>query len=170
MGKNKIKKIENLNLPNLSILSIQSNRLTKMENLDSLINLSELYLSDNGLTKIEGLEKLANLRVLDLARNLIERIENIENLKNLEEFWFNDNKLATWEDIELLKELPKLKCLYLEHNPVYYLNNIKPSFIGLTDTQTLNPNYRRKVIMTLPCLEQLDATLCIKPSISSNIN
>ncbi len=42
---------------NLKILSIQSNRITKLEGLDQLINLEELYLSHNGLTEIEGLEK-----------------------------------------------------------------------------------------------------------------
>jgi protein phosphatase 1 regulatory subunit 7 len=41
----------------LKILSLQSNRITKMENLEALLNLEELYLSHNGLSKIEGLEK-----------------------------------------------------------------------------------------------------------------
>jgi Leucine Rich repeats (2 copies) len=43
-------------LQRLRILSIQSNRITKLEGLDSLISLEELYISHNGLTKIEGLE------------------------------------------------------------------------------------------------------------------
>lgn len=48
---------QNLNaFANLKILSIQSNRITKMEGLEELKNLEELYLSHNGLTKIEGLE------------------------------------------------------------------------------------------------------------------
>jgi protein phosphatase 1 regulatory subunit 7 len=167
LGKNKIKKLENLNLPNLSILSVQSNRLSKIENLDSLPNLTELYLSDNGITKIEGLEKLTQLKVLDLASNKIERIENVEHLKNLEEFWFNNNYLSKWEDIDVLKHLTSLKCLYLEHNPIYYVNNMKPSSItAVIDNQTLNSSYRRKIILTLPNLEQLDATLCSKPSIA----
>ena len=80
MGKNKIRKLENLNLPNLEILSIQSNRITHLENLDQLVNLKELYLSDNGLTKIEGLDALINLKVLDFSNNQIERIENISSL------------------------------------------------------------------------------------------
>jgi len=36
---------------------MQSNRITKIENIEELENLEELYLSHNGLTKIEGLEK-----------------------------------------------------------------------------------------------------------------
>ncbi len=159
MGKNKIKKLENLNLPNLRILSIQSNRIVKLENLDGLIKLEELYMSDNGLSKIEGIDKLNKLRVLDLSNNKIEHIENIENVIELEEFWFSNNNLSNWQDIEILKELPKLKCLYLEHNPIYYINNVKPSVL-ITDNQSNNASYRRKIIFTLPNLEQLDATLC----------
>ena len=164
MGKNKIRKLENLNLPNLTILSIQSNRITKLEGLDALVNLEEFYISDNGLKKIEGLDNLKNLRVLDLSNNQIERIENIGHLKKLEEFWFNNNNLATWEDINLLVELTSLKCLYLEHNPIYYINNVRPSLTtALTDNQSNNSAYRRKIIYTLPNLEQLDATLCTRP-------
>lgn len=37
-------------------LSLQSNRLTKIEGLQSLANLRELYLSHNGIEVIEGLE------------------------------------------------------------------------------------------------------------------
>ena len=37
-------------------LSLQSNRLTKIEGLQSLVNLRELYLSHNGIEVIEGLD------------------------------------------------------------------------------------------------------------------
>jgi Leucine-rich repeat (LRR) protein len=40
----------------LKILSLQSNRITKLEGLEGLTNLEEIYLSHNGLKKIEGLE------------------------------------------------------------------------------------------------------------------
>ena len=117
---------------------------------------------------MEGLEKLAKLKVLDLASNKIERIENLESLKVLEEFWFNNNNLAKWEDIDTLRAITSLKCLYLEHNPIYYVNNVKPSSMSaMIDNQVLNSSYRRKIIMTLPNLEQLDATLCSKPSITT---
>jgi protein phosphatase 1 regulatory subunit 7 len=83
-------------------LSIQSNRITKIEGLESLTALEELYLSHNGLTKIEGLENNVSLhdrsverrndaqlrlRTLDVGNNAIEEIENISHLSELEEFW-----------------------------------------------------------------------------------
>lgn len=43
-------------LKNLRSLSIQSNRLTKLEGLEELENLEELYVSHNAIEKIEGLE------------------------------------------------------------------------------------------------------------------
>lgn len=151
----------------MTILSLQSNRITKIENLDFLVNLRELYLSENGITKIQGLENLSKLKFLDLSSNQIEKIENVEHLKELEEFWFNGNNLSKWENIDTLKELTSLKCLYMEHNPIYYVNNVKPTSIGaLNHNQMSNPAYRRKIIFTLPNLEQLDATLCSKPSIT----
>jgi protein phosphatase 1 regulatory subunit 7 len=66
---------------------LQSNRLTRIENLDSLLLLDQLYLSENGLTKLEGLEKNVEISTLDLANNKIRVIENIEHLSKLEEFW-----------------------------------------------------------------------------------
>lgn len=79
LGKNKIRALEvgrlrtrrrrawltgqNLGtFSSLRILSIQSNRLTKIEGLEGLVNLEELYLSHNGLKKLEGLEKNVSVR------------------------------------------------------------------------------------------------------------
>jgi len=39
---------------------LQSNRLLKIENFESLVNLEQLYLSDNGIETIEGLDTLVS--------------------------------------------------------------------------------------------------------------
>lgn len=50
LGKNKITQLNNLqSLSKLKLLSIQSNRIVTIANLDKLINLEELYLSHNGI-------------------------------------------------------------------------------------------------------------------------
>jgi protein phosphatase 1 regulatory subunit 7 len=36
---------------------MQSNRVTKIENLEALENLEEIYLSHNGIKKLEGFER-----------------------------------------------------------------------------------------------------------------
>ena len=43
-------------LRKLKILSIQSNRITKLEGLEDLERLEEFYISHNGVKAIEGLE------------------------------------------------------------------------------------------------------------------
>lgn len=88
IGKNKITKLQNLDkLENLEILSIQSNRILVIENLEKLSKLEQLYISHNGLEKIEGLSSNKELTTIDLAGNRIKLIENLDGLPKLEEFW-----------------------------------------------------------------------------------
>ena len=66
-------------LKQLRILSIQSNRLTRIEGLEELTELEELYLSHNGIGKLEGLESNVSdlfLRVTFTNTPLVE-VENI---------------------------------------------------------------------------------------------
>jgi len=74
-------------LTKLRVLSIQSNRLTKLKGLDTLEALEELYLSHNGIQKLEGLDKNLNLTTLDFAANQVTVIENVNHLKKLSQFW-----------------------------------------------------------------------------------
>ncbi|XP_045054056.1 protein phosphatase 1 regulatory subunit 7 isoform X1 [Desmodus rotundus] len=160
LGKNKITKLQNLDaLSNLRVLSMQlfpllpppdvtavgspsqSNRLTKIEGLQSLVNLQELYLSHNGIEVIEGLENNNKLTMLDIASNRIKKIENISHLTELQEFWMNDNLLESWSDLDELKGAKSLETVYLERNPLQK-----------------DPQYRRKVMLALPSVRQIDAT------------
>lgn len=55
----------------------------------------------------------------------------------------NNNEIEDWNTLENLRANKKLQTIYLEHNPI-----------------AKDPNYRRKIMLLLPWLEQLDATLC----------
>lgn len=171
LGKNKIAKLEGLSsLKNLKILSIQSNRIIKLEGLQELYNLEELYISHNGIKKLEGLEYNKKLRVLDVASNFIQDVENIEHLTVLEEFWVsrtactllyrqfsslpcfvflanhqaNNNLIDKFSQIERqLGKMKNLDTVYLEGNPVQ---------------KESGANYRRKVMLALPQVSQIDAT------------
>lgn len=127
---------------NLECLSLQCNRVVRIENLSELINLSELYLSENGIEIIEGLEKNTNLETLDLAKNRIKKIENVNQLRNMQEFWINDNQIDDWKCLDNLKDNEKLETVYLERNPI------------AADVQ-----YRKKVMLAIPWLQKIDATL-----------
>ncbi|WWC70835.1 uncharacterized protein I206_104787 [Kwoniella pini CBS 10737] len=145
LGKNKIRALENLStFSSLRILSLQSNRITKIENLEGLVSLEELYLSHNGLTKLEGLDKNTKLKTLDIGNNMIEEIEGISHLSELEEFWASYNKIPNLHALDSqLAPLKKLETVYLEGNPCQ-----KNDMTG----------YRRKIILALPQIKQIDAT------------
>lgn len=68
--------LQNLStLTNLKILSIQSNRLTKIEGLENLTSLEEFYISHNALTEISGLEN--NVRLPSLRISIHSRLTDI---------------------------------------------------------------------------------------------
>ena len=56
---------------------------------------------------------------------------------------FNNNSLADWREVGHLAACVRLSCVYLEQNPI-----------------AGDVMYRKKVMLTLPALKQLDATLC----------
>ncbi|ODV83301.1 hypothetical protein CANARDRAFT_203385 [[Candida] arabinofermentans NRRL YB-2248] len=145
LGKNRITRLENLNnLSNLRVLSIQSNGISKLENLEGLVNLEELYLSHNNLTELEGLDNLKNLNTLDITSNKISKLSNLSHLTKLTDLWCSYNLLSSFENIsEQLGKLPELETVYFEGNPLQ-LNG--PAV------------YRRKVKLALgPSLKKIDA-------------
>ncbi|KAG9011095.1 hypothetical protein FRB94_009238 [Tulasnella sp. JGI-2019a] len=145
LGKNKISKLENLDaLSKLQILSVQSNRLVKIEGLDKLVNLRELYLSHNGIERLEGLDSNLTLETIDAGNNRIPALENLSHLKSLEELWMNDNNIPNLHDLDSqLASTSTLKTIYLEGNPC------QRNDMG---------GYRRKIILALPQVVQIDAT------------
>lgn len=128
----------------MRIISIQSNRLTKISGVSKLPNLEELYLSHNAITDLSGLESNESLRVLDFSNNQVTHLEHLSSLKNLEELWGSNNKLASFDEVEReLKDKEKLETVYFEGNPL----------------QMNGPAvYRNKVRLALPNIKQIDAS------------
>ena len=60
----------------------------------------------------------------------------------LYKFQFNHNQLDDWSDIDELKCAKGLRTVYFEGNPI-----------------ANDPQYRRKVHLSLPSISQIDATL-----------
>ena len=61
---------------------------------------------------------------------------------------FNDNSVGSWEEVQALASLKKLETVYLERNPIYF-----------DSAKQQDPSYRRKVMLALPWVRQIDATL-----------
>ena len=158
LGKNKISTIPSLStLTKLKILDIKSNRLTNITNLASLPQLEELYVSHNAITTIDKNTFSSNpeLRVLDLSNNRIEHLENLHANTKLEEFWASANQISSFAEVEReLKDKKNLTTVYFEGNPLQTENEV---------------TYRNKVRLSLPQVQQIDASKFARLCSSSNL-
>eukprot|EP01013_Petalomonas_cantuscygni_P014127 TRINITY_DN2897_c0_g1_i2.p1 TRINITY_DN2897_c0_g1~~TRINITY_DN2897_c0_g1_i2.p1 ORF type:complete len:205 (-),score=23.58 TRINITY_DN2897_c0_g1_i2:555-1169(-) len=64
-------------LPNLEILSLGRNNIRKLENLD-LPNLKELWISNCRIEKLTGLDRLRSLQTLHIGNNMISSWIEVE--------------------------------------------------------------------------------------------
>lgn len=109
-----------------------------------MVNLEELYASHNLLTDLSGLHACDQIKVLDVSNNKIEHLAQISHLEHLEEFWASSNLISSFDELEKeLADKQELKTVYFEGNPL----------------QTRNLSlYRNKVKLTLPQVQQIDAS------------
>lgn len=87
--------------PNLKILDLSYNELSKIEALDSLKKLEILNLQNNQIRKIEGLGYLQQLKKLYLTRNSIARLEGLQFCMALEELTLSHQKLSHHEHLTI---------------------------------------------------------------------
>ena len=104
-------------LKNLKILSLGRNSIRKLEQLD-IPQLEQLWISYNKIEKLSGLDKLKNLRVLYMSNNAVSTWSEIERLANqcseLTDVLFINNPIYNNAASEaeyrlmMLQRLPKL--------------------------------------------------------------
>jgi len=63
----------------------------------------------------------------------------------------NSNQVSGWESVNHLQPLKALQTVYFEHNPIW---------ADTANPHQINANYRRKVMLILPWIKQIDATYC----------
>ena len=132
----------------LKYLSLELNRITKIDKLISLNNLIYLNLYVNFINEIENLININKLRFLLLGKNNIEKIKNLNALTELEVLDLHSNKIKTIENIFFLK---KLKVLNLANNQI-------SSFAELTYNKSLEElNIRKNLIEVIPKLEDFQS-------------
>lgn len=100
----------------LQILLLQSNLISKIENLGKLKKLDYLNLAVNNIETIENLDKLESLSKLDLTLNFIGDLESVSNLSdnyNLNELIMTGNPCCDYPDYRtfVVHTLPQLKVL-----------------------------------------------------------
>lgn len=73
----------------------------------------------------------------------------------------NDNKIASWNEVDTLSKLEQLETVYLER---YTCESLLPLIFFFLFRNPIYKDditaYRRKVILALPKITQLDATQC----------
>ncbi|XP_053949832.1 protein tilB [Anastrepha ludens] len=100
----------------LKILLLQSNLISKIENLHKLKKLEYLNLAVNNIERIENLEQLESLTKLDLTLNFIGGITSLESLKgnyNLRELILIGNPCCEYPNYRdyVMGTLPQLNSL-----------------------------------------------------------
>ncbi|NXN08027.1 DNAL1 protein, partial [Indicator maculatus] len=92
------------------------------ESLSMLVNCEKLSLSTNCIERIANLNSLKNLRILSLGRNNIKNLNGLEAVaETLEELWISYNFIEKLRGIRVMK---KLKVLYMSNNLVKDWGNL----------------------------------------------
>ena len=86
--------------------------------------------------------------MLDISNNTISSLAGLGHLSDLAELWASYNKIADFAEVEReLKDKERLTTVYFEGNP---LQLRQPAL------------YRNKVRLTLPQIQQIDASKSLK--------
>ncbi|XP_053191128.1 leucine-rich repeat-containing protein 9 [Scomber japonicus] len=170
----------------ITALNLDSQRISKLINLNKLVNLRWASFNDNDISKVEGLDNCLKLEELLLMNNNISTLNGLSNLHCLNKLSLDGNQLSSL-DTSVLEQLPNLFFLSVENNCITSLygihrvrsllelyvgnNQISTSrdiyyLKGLTNLIILdlygNPllerleNYRIYVVFHLPSLKALD--------------
>ncbi|KAJ3332444.1 Dynein light chain 1, axonemal [Blyttiomyces sp. JEL0837] len=100
-------------------LSLSTNQIEKISNLNGLNCLRILSLGRNSIKKIEGLDAVADtLEELWISYNQIERLNGVEACKKLKVIYASNNKIKAWEGVTPCQSLPALEELLLVGNPL----------------------------------------------------
>jgi len=103
--------------PNLKILYLQANQISKIENFSRMRSLENLNLALNNITLIENLQTLESIEKLDLTGNFITRlsesIKNISKNRFLKDLYLTGNPCTNIQNyrVYVIRNLPKLRFL-----------------------------------------------------------
>ncbi|XP_035182971.1 dynein light chain 1, axonemal isoform X3 [Oxyura jamaicensis] len=126
------------------------------ESLSTLVNCEKLSLSTNCIERIANLNSLKNLRILSLGRNNIKNLNGLEAVGDtLEELWISYNFIEKLRGIRVMK---KLKVLYMSNNLVKdWGNPLQEKYASDQKNSWIEEATKR-----VPKLKKLDGILVIK--------
>lgn len=123
-------------------LSLSSNCIEKIANLNGLKNLTILSLSRNNIKNLNGLEAVGDtLKELWISYNFLEKLKGVHVLKKLELLYMSNNSVKDVAEFKKLADLPCLVDLLFEGNPL---------------KEAKGEEYMDFVMLALPKLKKLD--------------
>uniref|UniRef100_A0A3Q2PKS7 Dynein axonemal light chain 1 n=1 Tax=Fundulus heteroclitus TaxID=8078 RepID=A0A3Q2PKS7_FUNHE len=135
-------------------------QIPPIEKMDpSLATLScceKLSLSTNCIEKITNLNGLKNLKILSLSRNNIKNLTGLEAVGDtLEELWISYNLI---DKLKGVSSMQKLKVLYMSNNLVKDWGTLRSSTESLSvlEKQSTDGNWLDEASKRLPNLRKLD--------------
>ncbi|XP_051786120.1 dynein axonemal light chain 1-like [Erpetoichthys calabaricus] len=106
-------------LVNCEKLSLSTNCIEKISNLNGLKNLKILSLGRNNIKNLNGLEAVGDLlQELWISYNQIEKLKGINVMKKLKVLYMSNNLVKDWAEFVRLAELPSLVELVFVGNPL----------------------------------------------------
>merc|ERR1712226_834317 len=131
-------------------LSLSTNCIEKIANLNGLKNLKVLSLGRNNIKNLNGLEAVADtLEELWISYNNIEKLKGIGVLKNLKVLHMSNNQVKAWDEFQKLAELSTLADLLFVGNP-------------LEEKHTTEGDWRDLATTKLPKLKKLDGVPVVR--------
>ncbi|XP_071962287.1 dynein axonemal light chain 1-like [Antedon mediterranea] len=131
-------------------LSLSTNCIEKIGNLNGLKNLKILSLGRNNIKNLNGLEAVADtLQELWISYNSIEKLKGIQVLKKLKVLYMSNNSVKDFGEFEKLAGLPLLEDIVFVGNP-------------LEEKHTAEGDWRDQATKRLPKLKKLDGVPVIK--------
>uniref|UniRef100_A0A671RBK7 Dynein axonemal light chain 1 n=2 Tax=Sinocyclocheilus TaxID=75365 RepID=A0A671RBK7_9TELE len=138
------------NLVNCERLSLSTNCIEKIANLNGLKNLKILSLGRNNIKNLNGLEAVGDtLEELWISYNLIEKLKGIHVMKKLKVLYMSNNLVKEWGEFQKLADLPSLVDLVFVGNP-------------LEEKYSADGNWIEEATKRLPKLKKLDGNPVIK--------
>jgi hypothetical protein len=106
-------------LKQLQSLNLSHNIITKLEGCPFCSSLFEIDLSFNHIASTSHInEVIGNVKYLNLRTNKLTKTKGLNKLYSLERLDLSDNLITTMEEIIRLKDLPFLRILNVDGNPV----------------------------------------------------
>merc|ERR1712062_574702 len=131
-------------------LSLSTNAIEKIANLNGLKNLKILCLSRNNIKNLNGLEAIGeSLDELWISYNSIEKLRGIHVLKKLRVLVMSNNNVKDWGEFTKLADLPNLAELTFNGNP-------------LEEKMQADGDYHEKVKDKINTLKKLDAVPIVR--------